>query len=374
MPIDKTKISELGQEKVLNLIPELASKVSDENPVFESPPTLPAGGIVFTDGIQRGEAIASRTNIIQKISSYTLSSLGERDCLIEVNSSSAVSITIPTDAVLDFPIGTSLDILQTGYGQVTITTNTITTATYSSGGASGATSLSLSAQDLNIESGQAISGTGIAPGTLVVSSIGTTITVDTPFESQVSGELTFKVGLVATPSFKLRTKWSSVTIFKKAKNSWVAFGDLALLTPGIPSKPSAPTVRSIAEDTNDYVTITAPLSDNGSAITSYEWQSSDGKSGTRSAIGEFAVAQEAGTSQTYRVRAVNSVGASVWSSNSLSVTTTTPTPTFSFAPTFSFSPAPPVCGPACTCCAPAQPSGNISCSWCYVGGTCFCDD
>jgi hypothetical protein len=338
MPIDRAKITQVSQEKVLNLISELNSKASDENPVFESPPTLPAEGIVFPDGIQRGEGTPSRTRIVQQVSSCSLTSLTDRDSLIEIKNDLPVTFTIPADAVLDFPIGTSLDILQTGVGQVTITSSTITTATYSSGGATGATSLSLSAENLNVEPGQLISGTGIYVGTLVLGVTGATITVDTPFESQVSGQLTFKVGIVATPSLKLRAKWSSATIFKKAKNSWVAFGDLALTTAGIPSTPPAPTVRSVAENTNDFVTIIASFSDNGSAITSYEWESSDGKSGTRSSPGEFPVAQEAGTSQTYRVRAVNGVGPSAWSLNSPSVTTSTTTPTFSFAPT---APPPP---------------------------------
>jgi hypothetical protein len=339
MPIDRAKIKELSQEKVLNLITDLSLKASDEAPIFETPAILPEGGLVFADGPQKGEAVPSRTSIIKKTSNYVLSNLNERDSLIEVSSSSAVSVTIPSDAAVDFPIGTSLDIVQAGYGQVTIVPSTITTAVYSSGGISGTTSLSISAQNLNIEPGQGISGTGISAGTVVSSVSGTTITVDTPFEGQVSGDLAFKVGVFSTPSLKLRTKWSSATLFKRAKNSWVVFGDLALPTPGLPSAPSAPIARSLAEDTNDYVTIHAPLSDGGSAITGYEWQSSDGKSGTRNVAGEFAVAQEAGTSQTYRVRAVNSVGASTWSSSSQSITTTTPTPTFSFAPTFSFSPA-----------------------------------
>ena len=44
----------------------------------------------------------------------------ERDSLIEVSKATATTITIPTDATLNFPIGTSIDILQTGAGQVTI--------------------------------------------------------------------------------------------------------------------------------------------------------------------------------------------------------------------------------------------------------------
>jgi hypothetical protein len=120
---------------------------------------LTAAGVVFTDGTQTLEGVPSRTPIIQKTASYTLSSLTERDDLIEMGSSSAITLTIPTDATLNFPIGTSLDILQTSTGQVTIA------------GASG-------------------------------------VTVN------------------ATPGLKLRTTWSSATLFKRAANTWVVYGDL----------------------------------------------------------------------------------------------------------------------------------------------------
>jgi hypothetical protein len=99
--------------------------------------------------------------IIQKTASYTLSSLTERDDLIEMGSASAITLSIPTDATLNFPIGTSIDILQTGAGQVTIA--------------------------------------AVTPGTTTVN---------------------------ATPGLKLRTTWSSCTLFKRAANTWVVFGDL----------------------------------------------------------------------------------------------------------------------------------------------------
>jgi len=67
-----------------------------------------------------GLKVDSLTPISQKTTSYTLSSLTERDDLIEMGSASAMTLTIPTDATLNFPIGTSIDILQTGAGQVTI--------------------------------------------------------------------------------------------------------------------------------------------------------------------------------------------------------------------------------------------------------------
>ena len=127
---------------------------------FEATTVTPSSGIVFSDGTQTKEGIVSRTPIVSKTDSYTLSALTERDSLIEINKATAVTLTIPTDATIDYPIGTSIDILQTGAGQVTI-----------------------------------------AP---------------------VSGTVTVN----ATPGLKLRTTWSSATLFKRAANTWVVFGDL----------------------------------------------------------------------------------------------------------------------------------------------------
>jgi limonene-1,2-epoxide hydrolase len=121
---------------------------------------ITAAGVVFTDGTQTKEGVASRTPIIQKTGSYTLSALTERDSLIEVSSGSATTITIPADSAVNYPIGTSIDVLQTSTGQVTIA------------GAGG-------------------------------------VTVN------------------ATPGLKLRTQWSSVSLFKRAANTWVAMGDLS---------------------------------------------------------------------------------------------------------------------------------------------------
>lgn len=73
----------------------------------------------------------------------------------------AQTLTIPTHASVAFPVGASLDILQTGAGAVTIE------------GAGGVT---------------------------------------------VNG----------TPGLKLRTQWSSATLFKRAENSWIVMGDLSV--------------------------------------------------------------------------------------------------------------------------------------------------
>jgi hypothetical protein len=150
----------IAQSKISGLTAALGDKAPLASPTFTGTVTLPAAGIVFSDGTQALEGVPSRTPIIQKTASYTLSSLTERDDLIEMYSaSSGITLTIPADSTLNFPIGTSIDILQTGAGQVTI------------------------------------AGTGFTPN--------------------------------ATPGLKLRTQWSSCTLFKRAANTWVVMGDLS---------------------------------------------------------------------------------------------------------------------------------------------------
>ena len=127
---------------------------------FEATTVTPSSGIVFSDGTQTKEGVVSRTPIAQKTAGYTLSALTERDSLIEISSASGVTLTIPTNATLALPVGTSIDILQTGAGQVTVA------------GAAG-------------------------------------VTVN------------------ATPGLKLRTQWSGATLFKRATDSWVVYGDLS---------------------------------------------------------------------------------------------------------------------------------------------------
>jgi len=120
---------------------------------------LVAAGVVFTDGTQTKEGVPSRTPIVQKTASYELSTLTHRDSMIEVSSTSGTTITIPAESSVNYPVGTTIDILQTNTGQVTIA------------GAGG-------------------------------------VTVN------------------ATPGLKLRTRWSSATLMKRAADTWVAFGDL----------------------------------------------------------------------------------------------------------------------------------------------------
>ena len=98
----------------------LAAKAPLASPTFTGTVTVAAAGVAFTDGTQTKEGVPSRTTISQKTASYTLSALSERDAMIEMNAAGATTLTIPTDATLSFPIGTSLDVLRVGAGAVDI--------------------------------------------------------------------------------------------------------------------------------------------------------------------------------------------------------------------------------------------------------------
>lgn len=102
----------------------------------------------------------------------------------------------------------------------------------------------------------------------------------------------------------------------------------------VPATMSAPTATAGVDQ--DTVSWTVPNT-GGSAITTYRWTSSDGKTGTTTGT-SVVVAQEGSTSQTYQVRAENANGVGVYSPSSNSVTTTPPFfPPF-FPPYFPFFP------------------------------------
>ena len=110
----------IAQSKISGLTSDLAAKAPLANPTFTGTVTLPASGIVFSDGTQAKVGVPSATTIQQKTASYTLSAVTERDNMIELSSSSALTVTIPADSTVNYPVGTSIDILQTSTGQVTV--------------------------------------------------------------------------------------------------------------------------------------------------------------------------------------------------------------------------------------------------------------
>ena len=105
---------------------------------------------IFTDTVTNAQT-----------SAYTLA-LADNGKMVEMNVASGNALTVPTNANVAFPVGTTLTILQTGAGQTTLTPQ--------------------------------------------------------------SGAVTIN----ATPGLKLRAQWASATIIKRATDTWVALGDLAL--------------------------------------------------------------------------------------------------------------------------------------------------
>lgn len=100
---------------------------------LEATTVTPSSGVVFSDGTQTKQGVPSQTTITSKTADYTLSSLSERDSMIEVNSSSAVTITVPPNSSVAYPVGTTIDLLRVGSGAVTIAAGSGVTLNYTPG-------------------------------------------------------------------------------------------------------------------------------------------------------------------------------------------------------------------------------------------------
>lgn len=86
---------------------------------------ITAAGVVFTDGsVQAKAGVPSISTFTEKVASYTLDTLDHIDGIIEMNSATAETFTIPTDAALAWPIGASLDVFASSTGVITIAGDT----------------------------------------------------------------------------------------------------------------------------------------------------------------------------------------------------------------------------------------------------------
>ena len=85
---------------------------------------LVAAGVVFTDGTQTKQGVPSLTSIVEKTAGFNITDANYRDQMLEVNHTggSAVTITVTADGTngITYPVGTSIDILRTNTGAVTI--------------------------------------------------------------------------------------------------------------------------------------------------------------------------------------------------------------------------------------------------------------
>ena len=110
------------------LAPIAASEVTAANLIATT-------GVIFPDNtIQTSAGVASLTGFTEKTANYTLDTLDHKDNVVEMNSGSAITFTIPNDSALGaWPVGASMDIFQTGSGQVTIAGDTGVTVHYTPG-------------------------------------------------------------------------------------------------------------------------------------------------------------------------------------------------------------------------------------------------
>lgn len=89
---------------------------------------LEASILTRVSALESAASVGSYNVQTPKTSAYTLSSGDEND-LIQMNTAGAVTLSVPTDATYNFPIGTKIEILQIGAGQVTVAAVTPATTT-----------------------------------------------------------------------------------------------------------------------------------------------------------------------------------------------------------------------------------------------------
>jgi len=91
---------------------------------FELAPIAP-GKVVFPDGSEQTKAgVPSISTFTEKTASYTLDTLDHQDGIVEMNSATEVTFTIPTNLSLAWPVGASIDVFASGTGTVTIAGDT----------------------------------------------------------------------------------------------------------------------------------------------------------------------------------------------------------------------------------------------------------
>jgi hypothetical protein len=71
------------------------------------------------NSVRTAIAAANTVPVVAKTAAYTLT-LTDAGCAVEVTSSSAVSVTVPPNSSVAFPVGSVIEVAQLGAGQVTI--------------------------------------------------------------------------------------------------------------------------------------------------------------------------------------------------------------------------------------------------------------
>lgn len=171
----------------------------------------------------------------------------------------------------------------------------------------------------------------------------TSYTVTATAAGQTTRTATGSSSPIVVPGLTSAVAYSITVVASNAAGNSIASDAVSVTSTTVPAAPAAPTVGT--QVNQDNLSWTAPAN-GGVAISNYQWESNDSKSGTTTAT-SVAVAQEGGTAQAYRVRAYNGNGWGAWSPWSGTVTTTPPffpyfppyfPPFFPFFPFFPYFP------------------------------------
>jgi hypothetical protein len=81
--------------------------------------TTPNLGVATATSLAISGNIVFHTGTTGAATSYTLA-LTDDSKIIEINSATAVNLTVPLNSSVAFPVGTSITVLQTGAGQITV--------------------------------------------------------------------------------------------------------------------------------------------------------------------------------------------------------------------------------------------------------------
>lgn len=81
--------------------------------------TTPALGVATATSLTVSGNIVYHTGTSAQTATYTLS-LSDDSKIVEISNATAVNLNVPLNSTVAFPIGTSITILQTGAGQITV--------------------------------------------------------------------------------------------------------------------------------------------------------------------------------------------------------------------------------------------------------------
>ena len=102
---------------VLAGIPNIGTAIASTLTVGSTSVPIPANGVVVQGNVVYHMEINQQTLVIPTVN-YTLA-LSDDGKLVEINSATAVNVTIPTNATVAFPVGTQITVLQVAAGQIT---------------------------------------------------------------------------------------------------------------------------------------------------------------------------------------------------------------------------------------------------------------